>query len=131
MRRLLYKPVALTWRQCRSFPYGARAAATPPSAFVNKPHLFNSYLISLLLNLTHTTLVKAEPAANPTVITAFRGIPGLALYVSERASWCDRVAMERMCNSDFECRETVSIRRTARRRPSHLHPQTAPFFFRT
>jgi hypothetical protein len=37
-------------------PSGARAAATSPPAFVNKPCPFsNPYLISLLLNLTHTT----------------------------------------------------------------------------
>ena len=40
------------------FPFGAPAAATSPyRAFMNKPHPFpNSYLISFLLNLTHTTL---------------------------------------------------------------------------
>ena len=38
-------------------PCGARAAATSPPAFVNKPCPFsNSYLTSNLLNLTHTTL---------------------------------------------------------------------------
>ena len=37
-------------------PSGAPAAATSPPAFVNKPYPFsNSYQISLLLNLTHTT----------------------------------------------------------------------------
>ena len=37
-------------------PSGARAAATSPPAFVNKPCPFsNPYLISLLQNLTHTT----------------------------------------------------------------------------
>ena len=39
------------------FPSGARAAATSPPAFVNKPHpFFNCYQIPFLLNLTHTTL---------------------------------------------------------------------------
>ena len=38
-------------------PCGARAAATSPPAFVNKPHPFSQLLPDLLLlNLTHTTL---------------------------------------------------------------------------
>jgi len=42
-------------------PCRARAAATSPPAFVNKPHPFsNSYLISFLLNLTHTTRFVAD-----------------------------------------------------------------------
>jgi hypothetical protein len=37
-------------------PSGAPAAATSPSAFMNKPPLFpNCYLPPFLLNLTHTT----------------------------------------------------------------------------
>ena len=43
------------------FPCGAPAAATSPPAFVNKPHPFsNAYLISFLLNLTHTTEMLAH-----------------------------------------------------------------------
>lgn len=42
-------------------PYGAPAAATSPPAFVNKPSPFsNSYLISVLLNLTNTTLPPCD-----------------------------------------------------------------------
>ncbi len=40
-------------------PCGARAAATSPPAFVNKPHPFSQLLPDLLLlNLTHTTFVS-------------------------------------------------------------------------
>jgi hypothetical protein len=43
------------------WPYGAPAAATSPSAFVNKPYPFpSSYQSSLLLNLTHTTNLKVR-----------------------------------------------------------------------
>jgi hypothetical protein len=58
MRRLIHKPVALAGRQRRSsVPAGLRLPQPRPiGAFVNKPyHFSNSYLISLLLNLTHTT----------------------------------------------------------------------------
>ena len=42
------------------FPSGARAAATSPPAFVNKPYPFsNCYQIPFLLNLTHTTPQEA------------------------------------------------------------------------
>ena len=43
-------------------PYGAPAAATSPCrAFMNKlPLIPNSYLISFLLNLTHTSLQPAR-----------------------------------------------------------------------
>jgi hypothetical protein len=45
-------------------PYGAPAAATSPCrAFMNKPPLIpNSYLISFLLNLTHTSLILLFPS---------------------------------------------------------------------
>ncbi|MGA9579630.1 MAG: hypothetical protein WBV90_18610, partial [Terrimicrobiaceae bacterium] len=56
-------------------PSGARAAATSPPAFANKLCPFsNSYPISLLLNLTHTTLLVMECesfASQPASATGF------------------------------------------------------------
>ena len=52
-------------------PYGAPAAATSPCrAFMNKlPLIPNSYLISFLLNLTHTSLANwlATPEDSPPI----------------------------------------------------------------
>ena len=45
-------------------PCGARAAATSPPAFVNKPHPFSQLLPHLLLlNLTHTTCLRNKSAS--------------------------------------------------------------------
>jgi hypothetical protein len=82
MRRLTHKPVALTWRQRRSCaPCGAPAAATSPPAFVNKPCPFpNSYQISLLLNLTHTTMrrpSRSPPRQYSVAIEDICGLPAL------------------------------------------------------
>jgi hypothetical protein len=41
--RIIYKPVALAWRQRASAALRARAAATLPSAFVNNSHDFGTY----------------------------------------------------------------------------------------
>ena len=63
--------------------YEARAAATSPSAFVNEPHPFQ-----LLPNLpfaqvdAHNTC-KSRTGGNPTVITAFGVLLGLA-YMSPK-----------------------------------------------
>ena len=75
MRRLIHKPVALAGRQRRSsVPAGLRLPQPRPTgAFVNKPYHFpNSYLTSLLLNLTHTTKVNAPDQACGRKL---RGIP--------------------------------------------------------
>jgi hypothetical protein len=49
------------------FPSGARAAATSPPAFVNKPyHFFQLLPDPLLLNLTHTTFACKYGNPNKT-----------------------------------------------------------------
>ena len=65
-------PFIGAWRQRRSSaPYGAPAAATSPCrAFMNKlPLIPNSYLISFLLNLTHTSRVAALSHREKTLRT--------------------------------------------------------------
>jgi hypothetical protein len=78
MRRLIHKPVALAGRQRRSsVPAGLRLPQPRPiGAFVNKPyHFSNSYLISLLLNLTHTTIMTCLAQLEAEGLIAWQTYP--------------------------------------------------------